>query len=180
MILGKENGILIKRMKWIEYSKDDLTKNIMREKIIHEHVNKMEVAKVCQENGIPMNFEEEDNKQGWYGNPKDMLQMLWKGGSIDEANCKLYKKLGTTAATGQLDGKYSMTRLMYERVYFLEEKTLILYSIRKIGVVIDKTPKCHPLLAGEDIEYSWVFSNKFYLRFPISKKRGEDTFLGSV
>ena len=73
VMLYEENGILIKNMKWIQYSKDELTEKLMRENSIHAPSNKTEVEKVFQENSIPMKYKEEDKKQGWDGKPKYML-----------------------------------------------------------------------------------------------------------
>eukprot|EP00978_Attheya_sp_CCMP212_P017975 scaffold48631_cov57-Attheya_sp.AAC.3 len=60
---------------------------------------------------------------------------------------------------------------------FIEEKTLLQHMREEIGndrrikITIDRTPKCHPEVAGEGIEYSWAMS-KFYIRsVPINKRR---------
>ena len=61
-----------------------------------------------------------------------------------------------------------MARLMYECVEFLEDDNLLQESGRKMGVVIDRKPKCNPELVGEDVEHSYIFSKNAYRRFPIS------------
>jgi hypothetical protein len=38
---------------------------------------------------------------------------------------------------------------------FEEEETMLQLMGRSRGVIVDQTPKCHPELAGEGIEYSW-------------------------
>ena len=73
-----------------------------------------------------------------------------------------------------------MTRLMSECVDFLEEKTLLQDSGRKMVVVVDNMPNFHPKLAREGIEHSWGFANNTYHRLPITNKWGKDKFLGSV
>ena len=57
---------------------------------------------------------------------------------------------------------------MYECVEFLEDDNLLQESGRKMGVVIDRKPKCNPELVGEDVEHSYIFSKNAYRRFPIS------------
>ena len=44
-----------------------------------------------------------------------------------------------------------------------------------MGVVIDRTPKCHSKLAGEGIEYYWIFSKNVYCQFTTREKQGKDT-----
>ena len=63
---------------------------------------------------------------------------------------------------------------------FVEEETLLQYHARKIGVYVDCTPKCHPELAGEGIEYCWGCSKQHYWNMPLNKKRGKDQFRKSV
>ena len=51
---------------------------------------------------------------------------------------------------------------------------------RKMGVMIDRTPKCHPELAGEGIEYSWGCAKNFYRRLPLREKKKKEMFMSSV
>ena len=91
VMICEYNGISIKKMKWIEYSKYELIEKLTRKKSICARRNKTEVTKFFQENGNPVKFEEEENKQVWDGKTKFMLKILWQQGCIDEANWKLYK-----------------------------------------------------------------------------------------
>lgn len=50
----------------------------------------------------------------------------------------------------------------------------------KLGVIIDRTPKCHPEMAGEGIEYTWGCSKLFYRRLPILEKKKKEKFISSV
>jgi hypothetical protein len=45
--------------------------------------------------------------------------------------------------------------MMDSQMDFIEEETLLQYHGRQLGVIIDRTPKCHPEMAGEGIEYNW-------------------------
>ena len=40
-------------------------------------------------------------------------------------------------------------------------------------IVVDHTPKCHTELAGEGIEYSWVFANNYYRLLSLDKNKGK-------
>eukprot|EP00978_Attheya_sp_CCMP212_P029737 scaffold106729_cov29-Attheya_sp.AAC.1 len=60
---------------------------------------------------------------------------------------------------------------------FVEEKTLLQHmgeeigNDRRIKITIDRTPKCHPEVAGEGIEYSWAMSKMYIRSVPINKRR---------
>ena len=43
-------------------------------------------------------------------------------------------------------------------------KLVSFFDNKKLGVEIDFSPKCHPELAGEGIEYSWGFAKRMYRR----------------
>jgi hypothetical protein len=55
---------------------------------------------------------------------------------------------------------------------FIEEETLMQYHGRLLKVkVVVRTPKCHPEIAGEGIEYNWGCGKGFYRRLPLSAKK---------
>jgi hypothetical protein len=45
-----------------------------------------------------------------------------------------------------------------------------------MGVNIDRTPKCHPELAGEGVEYTWALAKLYYRNAPIHWKRRKESF----
>jgi hypothetical protein len=53
---------------------------------------------------------------------------------------------------------------------FQDEETLLQYHGKMLGVKVNQTPKCHPGMAGEGIEYSWVAAIVFYCCLPLSEK----------
>lgn len=59
---------------------------------------------------------------------------------------------------------------------FRNEITLLQYHASKLGVILDRSPKCHPEIAGEGIEYGWAFSKQEYRKLPISLKRTKAKF----
>ena len=63
---------------------------------------------------------------------------------------------------------------------FVEEETLLQYHGRQLGVLIDRTPKCHPEMAGEGIEYNWGCAKGFYRRLPTTRKKTKAKFRESV
>ncbi len=130
-------------------------------------------------------FEEEIDKivEGWEGKPKGMLQILWERGFIDQgkmskSDCTLK---GKKDASGNIIPESSLKHLMSLQTDFIdEEETLLQYHWRLLGVKVECTPKCHPKIAGEGIEYDWGCSKGVYRRLPISEKRAKSKFRESV
>ena len=89
-----------------------------------------------------------------------MLQVLWERGFIDTTMDpkkaeQYYTNDGKKDAFGnQLEGT-SLRRMLKELFDFVKEETLLQYHARLLGVVVDRTPKCHSEIAGEGVEYSW-------------------------
>ena len=46
--------------------------------------------------------------------------------------------------------------------------------------MVERSPKCHPEIAGEGIEYGWALSKMAYRRSPISEKRNKESFRNLV
>ena len=63
---------------------------------------------------------------------------------------------------------------------FVNEVTLLQLHAQKLGVSIDQSPKCHPELTGEGIEYLWALAKWYYGRAPILKKRSKTKFVKLV
>jgi hypothetical protein len=63
--------------------------------------------------------------------------------------------------------------MMEQQMDFIEEETLLQYHGRQLGVTIDRTPKCHPEMAGEGIEYNWGCAKGYYRRLPIKRTKNK-------
>ena len=63
---------------------------------------------------------------------------------------------------------------------FMNKVTLLQFYGNKLGIIVDRTPKCHPEIAGEGIEYGWAIAKIFYRKSDISKKRSKDKFRNLV
>ena len=59
---------------------------------------------------------------------------------------------------------------------FQSEFTLLQYHAQKLGVALERSPKCHPEIAGEGIEYGWALSKMDYRRSPIAAKKSKESF----
>ena len=74
----------------------------------------------------------------------------------------------------------SIKFLMQKQQDFMSELTLLQFHGNKLGVTIDRSPKCHPEIAGEGIEFIWAIAKLYYREQPISRKRTKSNFLGLV
>ena len=84
---------------------------------------------------------------------------------------------GKKVILGILDESTSIDRLMAKQPDFLEQETLLQYYAKELGVETDRSPVCHPEIAGEGIEFNWGCSKVYYRGQPIARKRTKDVFL---
>ena len=47
---------------------------------------------------------------------------------------------------------------------------------KQMGVTVDRTPKCHPEMAGEGIEYAWAGSKQAFGLTPLTLRRNKKGF----
>jgi hypothetical protein len=99
-----------------------------------------------------------------------MKQVLFERGFLDVMNLNLYSKDGPTDENDKiLDELFSYKFLISSLPDFVEENTLLQHMAAAIGkkldlnITLDRSPKGHPEVAGEGIEYAWA-NSKIYLR----------------
>jgi hypothetical protein len=109
-----------------------------------------------------------------------MLQILFERGIIDPTQISKYTVDGRNDVFGNLIAETSLKHLMEQLSDFQDEETLMQYHGRRLGVKVDRTPKCHPEMAGEGVEYDWAAAKGFYRRLPICEKRSKAKFRESV
>ena len=63
--------------------------------------------------------------------------------------------------------------ILHQQQDFLSELTLLQFHGKHLGVTIDRSPKCHPEIAGEGIEYIWAIAKMYYRSQPISRKNAK-------
>jgi hypothetical protein len=130
----------------------------------------------CTTLNLPITCIEEIIEEGWVGKPKGCLQILYQQGWIDPANWKQYIEKGKVDTMGNLLEDTSLVLLLQKQPDFLSEITLLQYFAEQMGVTVDRTPKCHPELAGEGIKYLWAFAKLYYRYKPLSRKRSKQKF----
>ena len=142
---------------------------------------KKELQDLCKSLNISISVTEPDILEGWVGKPKGALQLLFELGWIDPDNIKMYTANGKSADSSSSGGnEYSIQNLMKLQEDFTDEITLLQYHAQQLGVRVDRTPKCHPEVAGEGIEYAWGIAKLFYRRSDIREKRNKNSFMTLV
>ena len=133
--------------------------------------NHEKLQEICEKRNLPTKFTERVIKEGWIGKPKGALQVLFERGWINPSCIHKYTAKGRDDAEG-----YSIDELMKLQPDFASEQTLLQYHAKVLGVKLIRSPKCHPEIAGEGVEYGWGLSKMLYRRSPSSCKRNKDAF----
>jgi hypothetical protein len=172
----RPTGKTIKRFR----KKSDLLKDLQA-KNVSAKGTKDELQVLCKNKDVPIEEELAEVVEGWEEKAKGMLQILWERGFIDPAKRKEeYTVDGKKDAFGNIIRETSLKHLMSLLTDFIEEETLLQYHGRLLGVRVERTPKCHPEIAGEGVEYDWGCGKGVYRRLPISEKRTKTKFRESV
>ncbi len=133
--------------------------------------------------GIPIERIKNKILEGWEGKSKGLLQILWERGWINNENNKAYHNYTITGKKNEFNlpiPETSLKSLMAGCMDFEEEETMLQYMGIKMGVVVDRSPKCHAEIAGEGIEYSWGCMKNHYRRVLLDKKTGRENFIKTV
>jgi len=140
------------------------------------------------EHGIDLHKVERKLSRGWMNNQKGLLQMLWERGWIatedEEGNQinprKYYTMDGPKDKYGETIKERSLKYLASQLYDFANERTSLQALGETLGATVDRTPKCHPEMAGEGIEYSWGCGKNRYRHLPINQRKTKEDFFNSV
>ena len=127
-------------------------------------------------NNIPTKVKRKVVREGWMGKPKGAIQILNERGWIDPKQIHLYTKKGCSK-DGTGSNTLSILKLMSMQEDFWDEVTLLQFHTHILGVTLDHSPKCHPEVAGEGIEYLWALAKLQYCRSSFSLKRNKESFI---
>ena len=136
-----------------------------------------DIQERAQVHSIPIEYQANKIKKGWLGSSKGMLQILFERGILDTNGKtnneidKFYTVLGKQDENGNRIEGTSLRFLLSSLPDFKNEMTLLQYRAEQLGVEIDCSPKYHPEIAGEGIEYVWGFSKGTYRRMPLGTKK---------
>jgi len=144
-----------------QYTKDELLKQLRQRGMLAKGKKQVKQSK-AQEHNLPR-IEKTKAKdiKGWENKPNGLLQVLRERGFIDDLRLENYMLNGKHDAFGFMQKDFSLKSLKGNCLDFEEEETLLQSMGKEMGVLVDRTPKCHCELAGEGIEYSWSCAKKF-------------------
>ena len=141
-----------------------------------------EIHNLAQLNNIPIHYETRKTKEGWVSKPKGMLQILYERGYIDTQNktneeiMSYYTVNGRKDINGDVIEASSLKHLIANLPDFKAEITLLQYRATQLDVRIECSPKYHPEIAGEGIEFAWGYSKNAYRREPLKDKKSKEKF----
>jgi len=175
----KRYDIIKPGTKLVKRTKKELIQ-LLKDKGIEAAGKADEIKKIAENHGILTVIEEVKKEEGWVGKPKGMLQILWERGWIDETKIQDYTVNGKKDALGSTINETSLRYLLGNCEDFINEESMLQYYGRQMGVLVDRTPKCHCELAGEGIEYSWAAAKNKYRRVPVTVKKSKEQFRNLV
>jgi hypothetical protein len=138
------------------------------------------LQELCKQHNLPTEVIEQKTVEGWEGKQKGLLQILWERGFIDVNNLSAYTVDGRKDAYGVVQKETSLKHLMSNCTDFEEEESLLQALSQQMGVMIDRTPKCHCKMAGKGVDYSWGCTKNAYRAKPIGEKRGKEKYRNTV
>ena len=119
----------------------------------------------------------------WIGKLKGILQVLWKRVFMDPSKdvCNYYSLCGREDNYGNTIIETVFRDMMRNCLDLIKKETLLQTNAcnmveRRYHIIVDRTPKCHPKLASEGIEYYWVCSNNYYRQLSLDEKTGNIFF----
>jgi hypothetical protein len=168
------------KRKVVERSKKMLAEALTAAGVIlqqNRNHTKKELQEFARKKSVPLFEDRELVAQGWEGQPKGLMQVLWERGLIDTSSLEQYTLDGRkNPITGEVNLHSSLCHILANCNDFKDEETALEYLGTQLGVTVKLTPKFHAELAGKSIEYSWAHSQSFCRRLPLSQKKGRENF----
>ncbi|KAG7352841.1 hypothetical protein IV203_008889 [Nitzschia inconspicua] len=118
----------------------------------------------------------EQKYTGWVGEPKGLLKVARERGLIDHNDHHLYSVNPKNNPDGTLNAEQSLRSIIGQCTGFLNELAHLQVMASELKVQVMLTPKFHPEMTGEGIDYSWGFAEGSYRRKPLQKKRKRADF----
>jgi hypothetical protein len=154
---------------------------------------KKDITARCNANSIETSEERPKIIEGWMGKPKGAFQVLFERGFIQVKDhqtvadaFKSYTMAGKKNDAGVVIVSTSIKEMISSLPGFVDEKTLLQFHAegRSIDdsqqITLIRSPKCHPEVAGEGIEYDWAASKSWYRELPAVKKNTKEKFRANV
>lgn len=173
------------KIETYKYKKDELIEKLSARNLSTTG-NKTALTQRCQNHGIAVTEERPVVINGWRGKPKGAFQILWDRGFLSSNVYKDYTMDGRSDPMGNPIEGTSLKAMLAALPDFQQEKTLLQHHVEGRSVpngqqiMLIRSPKCHPEVAGEGIEYAWAVAKQWYRRLPLSKKKSKENFRKNV
>ena len=115
----------------------------------------------------------DDIEPGYVGKQKGLLDLCWERGLLDiygEDGAIDKKKLARYSlqskldeSTGLMSDEFNLRAIMAKQPDYENEESHVEWLVKEKGGIVLKSPKCHPEIAGQGIEYS-NGKAKYYFR----------------
>jgi hypothetical protein len=115
--------------------------------------------------GLPTMYLHIPISEGWVDKPKGTTQELYERGLLKPGKNTLQKKSSI---------------LLKNLPDFTNKLTQLQYIGSLLDVYIDCSPKFHPEIADEGVEFCWGLSKNTYMLYPIKDKKKKAVFENSV
>lgn len=179
-----ESGISIFNIKIDESATREvnLKKCELQELLTAKNLNSFgtvnQLQKHCGENNIATTKTVNIVTEGWVGKAKGIKQILWERGWLDATKLNQYKKEMPKDEFGNDVEEFCLPKLIKKQPDFINELTSLQHMAKEFGSEVECTPKCHPEMAGEGIEYIWAKAKQWYWKFPAEEKKVLQIFRG--
>jgi hypothetical protein len=170
-----------------KFKKDELIEKLS-ERNLSTTGNKTGLIQRSQNHGIAVTEDRPVITNGWRGKPKGVFQSLWDRGFLStNVLYKDYTMDGRSDHIGNpIDGT-SLKAMLAALPDFQQEKTLLQHDVEGRSAIpngqqitLIRSPKCHPEVAGEGIEYAWAVAKQWYRHLPLSQKESKENFRKNV
>ena len=132
---------------------------------IGKYGNKTDLQERARLLGLPTTYLHIPISEGWVDKPKGTTQVLYERGWLEPG--EKYTAKEEVAILKNLPD-------------FVNELTQLQYIGSLLDVFVDCSPKFHPEIAGEGIEYCWGLAKNTYRLYPIKDKKKKSVFEDSV
>ena len=140
-----------------------------------------EVQKLATNLNIPTKTTSKKILEGWVGKPKGMMQVLWERGFLNPSKSsnelmRLYRFKKDKQTKQDIPGT-SLIEIIENLPDFKTKLTLLQFWASQLGVIVKCSPKFHPEIAGEGVEFCWALGKNTYRTHGVEEQRTKSKYL---
>ena len=144
---------------------------------IESYIPYKKAKDIALKHEIPLKYSHPKVIEGWMNKPKGIMQILFERGFVDGTlSVNDYTEKGLKNRNGPIDTSIKFKDIISNLPDFVNEQSRLQYFANKLGVTVKSSPKYHPEIAGEGIEYCWGLSKGWYRKQSLSLKKNKQGF----